>query len=66
MFKNDETDKQVQATLEAWNHFDFLCKNYILNGLDNTLYNVYGPIRTAKELWESLPREKNTRQRTLV
>ena len=32
-------------------HSDFLCKNYILNGLDNTLYNVYSSIKIARELW---------------
>ena len=38
----------------------FLCKNYILNGLENTLYNVYSPIPTAKELWESLKKKYKT------
>ena len=43
--------------MDAWKHYDFLCKNYILNGLDNTLYNVYSSIKTARELWESLDRK---------
>ncbi|XXG59389.1 hypothetical protein AAC387_Pa04g1484 [Persea americana] len=38
--KEDETDKQVVAAVDAWKHADFLCRNYILNGLDNTLYTV--------------------------
>ncbi|XXG85522.1 hypothetical protein AAC387_Pa11g0584 [Persea americana] len=38
--KEGETDKQVVAAVEAWKHADFLCRNYILNGPDNTLYNV--------------------------
>ena len=42
-------------------HSDFLCKNYIFNGLDNTLYNVYSPIKTARELWESLDRKYKTK-----
>ncbi|XP_038979855.1 uncharacterized protein LOC120109980 [Phoenix dactylifera] len=46
-----------EAVVEAWNKSDFLCKNYILNGLDNTLYNVYSPMKTAKELWESLDKK---------
>ena len=50
-------DRQVVAAIDAWKHSDFLCKNYILNGLDNTLYNVYSPIKTARELWESLDRK---------
>ena len=35
--KENETDKQVVAVVEAWKHADFLCRNYLLNGLDNSL-----------------------------
>ncbi|GMP85152.1 hypothetical protein CsSME_00038425 [Camellia sinensis var. sinensis] len=35
-----ETDRQVVAAVDAWKHGDFLCRNYILNGLDNTLHNA--------------------------
>ena len=48
--KKNETDRQVVPAMEAWKHADFLYKNYIMNGLDNTLYNVYSSIKTAKEL----------------
>ena len=58
--KDDETDRQVVAVVDAWKHTDFLCRNYILNRLDNTLYNVYSPIKTAKELWESLEKKYKT------
>ncbi|KAK3032268.1 hypothetical protein RJ639_037442 [Escallonia herrerae] len=43
--------------MDAWKHSNFLCKNYILNGLDNALYNVYSPRVNAKALWESLERK---------
>ena len=56
----NEVDRQVVATVDTWKHSDFLCKNYILNGLDNTLYNVYSPIKMARELWESLDRKYKT------
>ena len=56
----DETDRQMVATVDAWKHANFLCRNYILNGLDNTLYNVYSPIKTAKELWKSLQKKYKT------
>ena len=56
----NEVDHQVVSVVDAWKHYDFLCKNYILNGLDNTLYNVYSPIKTARELWESLDRKYKT------
>ena len=52
--KENEIDKQVVVVVEAWKHVDFLCRNYLLNGLDNTLYNVYCAFNTARELWESL------------
>ncbi|BFG34706.1 hypothetical protein CerSpe_209800 [Prunus speciosa] len=55
----DTTIKAVAAA-DAWYYADFLCKNYILNGLDNTSYNVYSPIKTTKALWESLEKKYKT------
>lgn len=38
---------------DACHHLDFLCKNYIINGVDNTFYNAYNiPIKTVQALWE--------------
>ena len=42
--------------MDAWNHSDFLCRNYVLNGLENTLYNVYSSLKTT-ELWDSLDKK---------
>ncbi|GKA42182.1 hypothetical protein Tco_0734842 [Tanacetum coccineum] len=47
--------------VEAWKHSDFLCHNYVLNGLVGSLYNVYCKTTTAKELWESLERKHKTK-----
>ena len=58
--EEDESDTQLVAAVDAWKHTDFVCRNYILNGLDNTLYNVYSPIKTTKELWESLDKKYKT------
>ncbi|KAK2999460.1 hypothetical protein RJ639_023085 [Escallonia herrerae] len=55
----DNPDRQTVAAVYAWKHSDFLCKNYILNGLDNALYNVHIPMVNAKALWESLERKYN-------
>ena len=55
-----ETDKEKLAAVDAWNHSDFLCRNYVLNGLENTLYNVYSPLKTAKELWDSQDKKYKT------
>ena len=52
--KEDERDIQVISVIDAWKHSDFLCKNYVLNGLFDSLYNVYCTKSSAKELWESL------------
>ena len=60
VYNENETDRQVIVAMDAWKHSDFLCKNYILNGLDNTIYNVYSPIKTTRELWESLHRKNKT------
>ena len=58
--KENETYRQVVATVEAWKHVNFLCRNYLLNGLDNTLYNLYCAFNTARELWESLDKKYKT------
>ena len=58
--KENEIDRQVVAVVEAWKHADFLCRNYLLNGLDNTLYNMYCAFNTTRELWESLDKKYKT------
>ncbi|KAL0331731.1 UNVERIFIED_CONTAM: hypothetical protein Sangu_1718600 [Sesamum angustifolium] len=45
-----ETDPQKRAAMDAWGHEDFRCRNYILNGLSDTLYNVYNLATTARAL----------------
>ncbi|XP_022871952.1 uncharacterized protein LOC111391042 [Olea europaea var. sylvestris] len=49
-----ENNRESIIALDAWKHSNFLCKNYILNALDNTLYGVYSSKESAKELWNSL------------
>ena len=39
--KKGETYVQVARAIDAWNHSDFLSKNYVMNGLSDSLYNVY-------------------------
>ena len=52
--KEGETDIQVVSAIDAWHHSDFLCKNYVMNDLSDSLYNVYIGKKTTKKLWESL------------
>ena len=58
--KEDERDIQVISAVDAWKHSDFLCRNYVMNALTDSLYNVYTDKKTAKELWESLDRKYKT------
>ena len=57
---SDETraDERFLVT-EAWTHSDFLCKNYILSGLQDDLYNVCSNAKTSTELWDALEKKYN-------
>ncbi|KAG7548041.1 hypothetical protein ISN44_As12g032490 [Arabidopsis suecica] len=48
------TDPTVLASVEQWNHGDYLCKGQILHYLVDKLYNVYSEVSTSKILWEKL------------
>ncbi|XP_050151611.1 uncharacterized protein LOC126626348 [Malus sylvestris] len=48
---------EILQAIEAWTHSEFLCRNYILNALDDSLYDVYSSYKTAKDLWESLDKK---------
>ena len=48
--KEDERDIQVISVVDAWKHYDFLCRNYVMNALTDSLYNVYTDKRTTKDL----------------
>ncbi|KAB2632122.1 hypothetical protein D8674_028369 [Pyrus ussuriensis x Pyrus communis] len=49
--------KEIVMAIEAWNHSKFRCRNYILNSLDDNLYEIYSLCKIAKELWESLEKK---------
>ena len=46
--------------MDAWKHYDFLGKNFVMNYLIDSLYNVYLDKKIANELWESLDWEYKT------
>ncbi|KAL2506121.1 Uncharacterized protein Adt_21742 [Abeliophyllum distichum] len=52
--KQGERDIQAVIAVEACKHSNFLCQNYVMNSLADSLYNVYSTIKIAKKLWESL------------
>ncbi|XP_070020921.1 uncharacterized protein [Nicotiana sylvestris] len=58
---SDETPETERfLVIEAWKHSDFLCKNYILSGLEDVVYNVYSGVETSKELWIVLEKKYKT------
>jgi len=49
---------ETQVAKEAWQHFDFLCRNLILSKLIDSFYNVYfTTYPTSKQLWEALDKK---------
>ena len=59
--RENELDIQVFNIVDAWKHSDFLCRNYVMNGLVDFLYNVYSNNKTTKELWASLDQKYKTK-----
>uniref|UniRef100_A0A1S4CHW9 Retrovirus-related Pol polyprotein from transposon TNT 1-94 n=2 Tax=Nicotiana TaxID=4085 RepID=A0A1S4CHW9_TOBAC len=59
MAENTPDDERLVVT-EAWKHFDFLYKNYILSCLEDGLYNVYSVMETSKALWNALEKKYKT------
>ncbi|XP_070667846.1 uncharacterized protein [Malus domestica] len=49
--------KEIVMAIKAWNHYEFCYRNYILNSLDDNLYDIYSLCKTTKELWESLEKK---------
>nr|GEW92261.1 retrovirus-related Pol polyprotein from transposon TNT 1-94 [Tanacetum cinerariifolium] len=48
------------ATVEAirirakWENDDYICRGHILNGMSDSLFDVYTNVESANELWDSL------------
>ena len=38
---DNEQDFQVITAVDAWKQSDYLCRNYVMNGLTDSLYEVY-------------------------
>ncbi|KAH1081268.1 hypothetical protein J1N35_021029 [Gossypium stocksii] len=49
LFRKDEKDVVTAFNItESWNNSNLLCRNYILNGLSDELYEVYSIKKTTK------------------
>lgn len=57
----EQPTKKTFNAIEAWKHSNFLCRNYILNGLIDSLYNVYSSFTTTRGLWEALEKKYKTK-----
>ncbi|XP_076934880.1 uncharacterized protein LOC143601320 [Bidens hawaiensis] len=60
-FSEEGADVQATSALDDWTHSEYLCLNYVLNGLVDELYNVYCKIPSAKELWDTLEYKYKTK-----
>ena len=58
--KEDDTNLQLVSAFQTWNYSNFMCMNYIMNCLSNSLYNVYSVLKMSKTLWDSLDRKYRT------
>ncbi|GJR41378.1 retrovirus-related pol polyprotein from transposon TNT 1-94 [Tanacetum coccineum] len=61
--QNVPTEAQMadcERAASQWNHNEYNCKNYILNALDDSMYDIYSTFATAKEIWESLEKKYRT------
>ncbi|XP_062113165.1 uncharacterized protein LOC133824300 [Humulus lupulus] len=60
---NKETEREKQQKeLDSWVENDLLCKNFILNGLSDDLYDYYNSNKSAKEIWEALQKKYDTEE----
>ncbi|KAA0056529.1 uncharacterized protein E5676_scaffold106G00280 [Cucumis melo var. makuwa] len=48
--------------LTTWTEIDFICKNLILNGITDELYDYYNTMATAKEVWDLRQKKYDTEE----
>nr|GEW81772.1 putative zinc finger, CCHC-type [Tanacetum cinerariifolium] len=49
----DETFETTRKRMK-WENDDYICRGHILNGMDDSLFDIYQNIESAKALWVSL------------
>nr|GEV24929.1 zinc finger, CCHC-type [Tanacetum cinerariifolium] len=49
----DATAKAIRIRAN-WENDDYICRGHILNGMSDSLFDVYTNVESAKELWDSL------------
>ncbi|GJW80832.1 zinc finger, CCHC-type containing protein [Tanacetum coccineum] len=55
VFEN-KTNKTLDQTRRRneWENDDYICRGHILNGISDSLYDIYQNVKSARELWDSL------------
>ncbi|GJR00473.1 hypothetical protein Tco_0523457 [Tanacetum coccineum] len=49
---DDATVKQIRKRAK-WDNDDYVCKGLILNGMSDSLFDIYQNVESSKELWDS-------------
>ncbi|GJR75079.1 zinc finger, CCHC-type containing protein [Tanacetum coccineum] len=50
---NNVTVEQIRKRAK-WDNDNYVCRGLILNGMSNSLFDVYQNVKSSKELWDSL------------
>ncbi|GJX87986.1 hypothetical protein Tco_0340000 [Tanacetum coccineum] len=50
---DDATVEQIRKRAK-WDNDDYVCRDLILNGMSDSLFDIYQNVESSKELWESL------------
>ncbi|GKC56237.1 hypothetical protein Tco_1083835, partial [Tanacetum coccineum] len=50
---DNPTVEQVRKRAK-WDNDDYVCRGLILNGMSNSLFDIYQNVETSKELWDTL------------
>ncbi|GKE07326.1 hypothetical protein Tco_1399344, partial [Tanacetum coccineum] len=50
---DDATVEQIKKRAK-WDNDDYVCKGLILNGMSDSLFDIYKNVESSKELWDSL------------
>ena len=50
---DDATVKQIRKR-SKWENDDYVCRGLILNGMSDSLFDIYQNVESSKDLWDSL------------
>nr|GEZ24354.1 zinc finger, CCHC-type [Tanacetum cinerariifolium] len=50
----EDATVEVIRIRAKWKNDDYICRGHILNGMSDSLFDVYTNVESAKELWDSL------------